>query len=52
MTTPVKKANRRIPSEIDDQAEKASDEAILIAVIDGKSYANWENYLFKMKLLL
>lgn len=36
MTTPVKKINRRNPSETDDQVEKASDEAIVIAVIDGK----------------
>jgi len=38
MTTPVKKSNRRNPSEIVDQAEKASDEAIVIAVIDGNSF--------------
>jgi hypothetical protein len=39
MTTPVKKANRRNPSEIDDQTkETASDEVIVIAVIDGNSF--------------
>ena len=39
MTTPVKKANRRNPSEIDDQTkDTASDEAIVIAVIDGTSF--------------
>lgn len=37
MTTPVKKANRRALTEIDDQAEK-NDEAILIATIDGDHF--------------
>lgn len=35
MTTPVKKSNRRNPSEIDDRVA-AKDEAILIANIDGE----------------
>ena len=35
MTTPVKKSNKRNPSEIDDQVV-AKNEAILIANIDGK----------------
>ena len=36
MTTPVKKANKRNPSEIDNDQVEAKDEAILIANIDGK----------------